>query len=69
VIDDSDRAENAGTLEERSRRFDWMVEKLVERWNFGLSQVAGGLDMAAFIKLIGADRVGEYIRVCPCTHY
>lgn len=69
MIEDSDRAENAGNLEERSRRFDWMVGKLVERWNFGLSQVPGSLDIAGFIKLIGADRVGEYIRACPCHRY
>jgi exportin-5 len=30
-----------------------------------LAQVPGGLDLAGFIKLIGADRVGEYIRIIP----
>ena len=42
-----------------------MVEKVVERWNFGLSQVPNGLDLSGFIKLIGADRVGDYIRISP----
>jgi len=62
AVDVSDRAENAGTLEERTQRFDGIVGKVVERWNFGLSQIPGGLDFSGFIKLLGADRVGDYIR-------
>lgn len=62
VVDVSDRAENAGTLEERTQRFDGIVGKVVERWNFGLSQIPGGLDFSGFIKLLGADRVGDYLR-------
>ena len=58
----SDRAENAGSLEDRTRRFDGIVGKVIERWNFALNQVDGGLNFDGFIKLIGADRVGAYIR-------
>jgi hypothetical protein len=61
-IDMSDRSENAGTLDERTQRFDGIVGKVVERWNFGLNQIPGGLDFSGFIKLLGADRVGDYIR-------
>jgi len=50
-------------MEDRSRRFDGMVGKLVERWNRGLSQAPEGLNFAGFVKLLGADRVGEYIRI------
>ena len=59
----SDRAEKAGSVEERAQRFDAMVGKVVERWNYGLSQMPGGLDLSGFVKLIGADRVGDYIRI------
>jgi hypothetical protein len=59
--DDSDRAENAGGLEERSLRFDKIVGHVVERWNMGLSQINEGLNSSGLIKLLGADRVGDYI--------
>jgi len=62
LVDCSDRAENAGSLEERTQRFDGIVGKVVERWNYGLSQVPGGLDFSGLLKLLGADRVGDYIR-------
>jgi hypothetical protein len=67
--DGSDRAENAGTVEDRTRRFDGIVGKVIERWHFALNQVDGGLNFDGFIKLIGADRVGDYIRTPPIPQY
>ena len=64
-INDSDRAENAGSVEDRTRRFDGIVGKAIDRWNFTLNQVEGGLNFEGFLKLIGADRVGDYIRIIP----
>jgi hypothetical protein len=61
----NDRADNAGELADRTRRFDAIVGNVVERWNFGLNQVPGGLDLQGFQKLIGADLVGDYIRTSP----
>jgi hypothetical protein len=42
-------------------RFDKIVGNVVERWNMGLSQIDEGLNLSGFIKLIGANRVGDYI--------
>lgn len=64
----NDRADNAGELADRTRRFDAIVGNVVERWNFGLNQVPRGLDFQGFQKLIGADLVGDYIRTPPPIH-
>lgn len=55
-------------MEDRTRRFDGIVGKVIDRWNFALNQFDGGLHFDGFIKLIGADRVGEYIRPPPYPH-
>jgi len=65
----SDRADNAGSLEDRTRRFDAIVGKVVERWNFGLNQNPGGFTFQDFHKLVGADLVGEYIRNTPAKSF
>lgn len=65
MTDSSDRAENAGSLPERKQRFDGIVDKVVERWNSGLNNVPGNLDLSGFLKLLGADRVGDYISTKP----
>src|SRR2546423_11768673 len=61
LVNDSDRAENAGGMEERGMRFDKIVGNVVDRWNMGLSQVNEGMNLSGLIKLLGADRVGDYI--------
>jgi len=60
--DFSDRADDAGSLDARKQRFDGIVGKVVERWNQTFNQFPGGIDLSVFIKLIGVDRVGDYIR-------
>src|SRR5579859_4549399 len=49
-------------------RFDRIVARVIERWIGGLVTDPAGLDLSTFLKIIGADRVGEYIRTQPFHH-